>query len=41
MYSKAQRVVIEARNLRGRMFNDYENLQLLAVALNGPLQSGP
>jgi hypothetical protein len=33
--------VIEARNLRGRMFNDYENSSYLQWRLNGPLQSGP
>lgn len=32
--------VIEARNLRGRMFNDYETSSYLQWRLNGPLQSG-
>jgi hypothetical protein len=32
---------VEARNLRGRMFNDYENSSYLQWRLNGPLQSGP
>jgi hypothetical protein len=33
--------VIEARNLRGRMFNDYENSSYLQWSLNGPMQRGP
>ena len=32
---------IETRNLRGRLFNDYENSSYLQWRLNGPLQSGP
>jgi hypothetical protein len=32
---------IEARNLRGRMFNDYETSSYLQWRLNGPMPSGP
>lgn len=32
---------VEAKKLRGRLFNDYENSSYLQWRLNGPLQSGP
>jgi hypothetical protein len=32
---------VEANNLRGRLFNDYENSSYLQWRLNGPMQSGP
>jgi hypothetical protein len=32
---------VEANNLRGRLFNDYENSSYLQWRLNGPMPSGP